>query len=505
MVEVSVHDEVEDYRMIIDGEGVDGASGERIDVEFPYTRDVWATIPRGNGTDVDRAVDAARRCFESDEWRSMNASERGTLLFALADAIEEGKDELVRTGVLGNAKLVREMEGRIESIAEWYRYFGGLADKVEGRTIPSDLDGRFVYTRREPYGVVAGITPWNSPLSLGTYKIAPAIAAGNTVVLKPSEVNPVSTIVLAELALEAGFPPGALNVVTGYGEAGAALTDHDDVDKVAFTGGIEAGSSVGETAGNNVVPVTLELGGKSPNIVFPDVEIEKALTGTVRSIFSSTGQSCNAGSRLFVHSDIHDEFVERLVERAEEITLGSPMDPTTEMGPIAEEGQFSKVRNYVEIARQEGATLVTGGEPRDDLPGGLFYPPTIFIDVTNDMRIAQEEVFGPVLAVQEFETEDEVVRKANDTEYGLAAGVWTDDLARGHRMSDRLEAGIVWVNTYRQLSYSVPFGGKKRSGIGRENGQEAIDEHLETKSVVVNTSGEVPSPFRPYEGSGDDE
>ena len=499
MLDISEPTGVTDYGMVIDGNVVESESGDRFDVKYPYTQDVWATVPHGTEEDVDRAVTAAHACYESDGWQSLTATERGKLLFALADELEDDLEEMVRLGVFGNGKLVKEMEGRIGSIADWYRYFGGLADKVSGDTIPTDLDGRFTYTRRVPYGVVAGVTPWNSPLSLGTYKVAPAIAAGNTIVLKPSEVNPVTTVRLAELALKAGFPDGALNVVTGYGDAGQALTDHPDVRKVAFTGGLAAGSEVGKTAGKNIAPVTLELGGKSPNIVFPDADLDLAVTGAVRSIFSSSGQSCNAGSRLFLHTDIHDEFVSRLADRAEETVVGNPLDPETNMGPIAHEGQYELVEEYVQSAIEEGATLVTGGEPLDDAEGELLYPPTIFTDVTDDMTLAREEVFGPVVSVFEFETEDEVVSRANDTEYGLAAGVWTTDLERGLRLTERIDAGIVWVNTYRQLSFTLPFGGMKKSGVGRENGTEAIDEYLQTKSVCINTSGKVPDPFKPYE------
>jgi aldehyde dehydrogenase (NAD+) len=499
MVQVNVPQEVTDYQMVIDGERVASRSGDVLDVEFPFTRESWATVPEANAADVDAAVKSAQECYESDAWQSLSATERGELLFELADCIEDDLDELVRMGVLGNGKLVKEMVGRIGTVADFYRYFGGLADKTCGDTIPTDLEGTFAFTRREPYGVVAGITPWNSPLSIGTYKVAPAIAAGNTVVLKPSEVNPVTTIRLAELALDAGFPPGALNVVTGYGDAGAALTGHEGVSKVAFTGGLEAGSAVGKAAGENVVPVTLELGGKSPNIVFPDADLDAALNGTVRSIFSSSGQSCNAGSRLFLHEDIHDDFVSRLVDRAEDITVGSPLDPETDMGPIAEPGQFEKINELVATAEAEGASLETGGEALTDHEGELLFPPTIFTDVRNDMTIASEELFGPVLSVFRFSEEDEVVDLANDTEYGLAAGVWTTDLQRGLRMTDRIDAGIVWVNTYRQLSMTIPFGGMKKSGIGRENGRQAIEEYLQTKSAVVNTSGVVPDPFTPYE------
>jgi aldehyde dehydrogenase (NAD+) len=493
-------DEVETYPMFVDGEATEASSGEWIDVDFPYNGETWARVPRGTGEDIDRAVSAARRCFESDEWQSMDGTDRGELLHAFADELQGHGDELARQGVLGNGKLLAELEGRVGVVSDWLRYFAGLADKVQGEYIPDDNEGMFVHTRPEPYGVVGAITPWNSPMTLATYKIAPAIATGNTVVLKPTEVNPVTTIRLAEIARDAGIPAGAVNVVTGYGdEAGVALSSHDGIDKLAFTGGTEAGRSVAAAAGRNIVPFTLELGGKSPNVVFEDADLDNALNGALRGIFSSTGQTCVAGSRLFLHESIHDEFVDRLVERAEEIRPGDPFEESTQIGPIACEPQYEKVKDYVQIAKDDGATLVTGGEPTGEYEQGLCFPPTVFTDVENDMRIAQEEVFGPVLAVLSFSDEEEVVAEANDVEYGLAAGVWTEDMGRAHRMMDALEAGVVWVNTYRKMSYTTPFGGKKASGIGRENGMEAVEEYVETKSVYLNTSGEVSNPFNPYD------
>ena len=489
-------DDVTDYSMLINGESVEATSGERFEVEYPYTREVWATVPRGGPEDVDAAVAAARDCFESDEWQSMTATDRGRLLYDLADEFEEHTDELAELGTLENGKLIREMGGQVDSLPDWFRYFAGAADKVHGDTIPVD-DGRmFNFTRLEPYGVVGAITPWNSPLPLLLYKLAPAIAAGNTVVVKPSENTPVTTIRLAEIAADAGWPSGALNVVTGFGEAGAVLSDHEDVDKVSFTGGLETGSKVGETAGRNIVPATLELGGKSPNIVFDDADLNNAVTGAIKGIFAAGGQSCIAGSRLFVQESIYDEFLDRLVDRAADIELGDPMDPETEMGPLAFEDQHDKVRQYVEIAKNEGATLTLGGEPPEDAESNLFFPPTIFTDVTNDMRIAQEEIFGPVLVVIPFEDEEEVVETANDTLFGLAAGVWTNDVRRAMRMTDRLEAGVVWINTYRKSSFTTPSGGFKKSGLGREKGLQSVYEYLQTKSVWMELEGEVSDPFK---------
>lgn len=372
----------------------------------------------------------------------------------------------------------------------------GLADKIGGKTLPVEERRMFNFTLRELYGVVGAITPWNSPLMLLTYKLAPAIAAGNTVVAKPSEVTPVTAIRLAELAAEAGFPAGAFNVVTGGGSVGEALSQHDSVDKLAFTGGTDAGRAVGRTAGDRVVPVTLELGGKSANIVFPDADLDTAVTGVVKGIFAATGQTCVAGSRLLVHEDIHDDFVDRLVQRTEDITLGNPFSETVELAPLATERQCDKVAKYVRIAREEGATVRTGGERQTVNDCQQFYPPTILTAVSNDMRVAREEIFGPVLAVIPFEDEDQAVTIANDSPFGLAAGLWTTDLQRGIRLTRRLEAGVVWVNTYRKSSFTTPFGGRKQSGVGREKGVEAIDEYLQTKSVWIETEGEVSDPFK---------
>jgi len=488
--------EPEAYRMHVDGESRAAADGDRLSVTYPYTGEVWATVPDAAAADVDEAVAAARRCFESDEWQSLTATDRGELLYALADLLEEHVDELGRIGTLSNGKLHREMHGQAGGLPKWYRYYAGLADKIDGRTLPVEDRRMFNFTLREPYGVVGAVTPWNSPLMLLTYKLAPAIAAGNTVVAKPSEVTPVGAIRLAELADEAGFPPGAFNVVTGAGGTGAALTEHDDIDKVAFTGGQAAGQAVGETAGGNILPVTLELGGKSANIVFPDADLETAVTGAIKGIFAATGQSCVAGSRLLLHDEIYDEFLDRLRNRTEALTLGDPFDGDSQIAPVATERQCRKVERFVERGHEEGATLLTGGERRSIGPCDRFFEPTIFTDVTNDMEIAREEIFGPVLSVLSFADEEEALGIANDSAYGLAAGVWTTDLRRGVRMSRELEAGVVWVNTYRKSSFTTPFGGYKQSGVGREKGVEAIDEYLQTKSVWIETEGTVSDPFK---------
>ena len=488
--------EREAYSMHVGGESVESSSGERLAVTYPYTGEEWASVPDAVEEDVDAAVASARECFESEEWQSLTATDRGELLYDLADVLRDHVDELGRLESLSNGKLYREMHGQAEGLPKWYRYYAGLADKVNGKTLPVEESRMFNFTLREPYGVVGAITPWNSPLNLLTYKLAPAIAAGNTVVAKPSEVTPVSAIRLAELASEAGWPDGAFNVVTGAGGTGAALSDHDDIGKVAFTGGTEVGRAIGRSAGDHVRPATLELGGKSANIVFPDADLDTAVTGAVKGIFAATGQTCVAGSRLLLHEDIHDDFVDRLVERTETLTLGDPFDEETEMAPVATPDQCEKVASYVEMAREEGATVATGGERLSIGPCDQFYAPTILTDVTNDMRVAQEEIFGPVLSVIPFADEDDALSIANDSEFGLAAGVWTTNLQRGVRMSRELEAGVVWVNTYRKSSFTTPFGGYKKSGVGREKGAEAIDEYLQTKSVWMETSGDVSDPFK---------
>jgi aldehyde dehydrogenase (NAD+) len=491
----NIPSEPADYDMFIDGSSMASESGERFDIEYPYDRSVWATAPRGNEHDVDMAVTAAQECFESDEWQKMTATQRGNLLFEFANVLEDHTEELGRLESLSNGKLFSAMNAQAEALPKWYRYYAGLADKITGTTIPVDDDRMFNFTLKEPYGVVGAITPWNSPLMLATYKIAPAIAAGNTVVLKPSELTPISAIRLAELANKAGWPDGALNVVTGFARPGAALTEHNCVQKVAFTGGLETGSTVGETAGRNIKDVTLELGGKSPNIVFPDADMDKAVTGAIKGIFAASGQTCIAGSRLFLHESIIDDFVDELLSETRKIRMGDPFDEDSEIGPIAFQGQLEKIQKHVNIAKSEGAKLACGGEPRDDLPGGLFFPPTILTDVDNNMKIAQKEVFGPVLSVLSFSNEADVIRKANDSNFGLAAGVWTNDLRRAVRMSNNLEAGVVWVNTYRKSSFTTPFGGYKKSGIGVEKGVEALDDYLQIKSVWMELEGELSNPF----------
>ena len=485
------------YQMYIDGSFTDSSSGQTFETENPYTGQPWATVARGNRDDVDRAVKAAHRALNG-EWRAMTASKRGALLRKLGDLITEHSKALAEIEVRDNGKLYAEMSGQTAYMAQWYYYFGGLADKVEGAVIPTDKPETFNYTRFEPVGVVAAIIPWNSPLLLATWKLAPGLAAGCTFVIKPSEFTSVSALEFVKLVEQAGFPPGVVNVVTGFGpEVGAPLVEHPLVNKVAFTGSDATGQRIYESAAKSLKRVSLELGGKSPNIVFGDAEMENAVKGVISGIFAATGQTCIAGSRLLIQRSIHQEFVERLVAFARTAKMGDPMNPDTQVGPITNKPQYEKVLEYIDIARSEGAVpLLGGGKPaQPELAKGWFVEPTIFDGVNNRMRIAQEEVFGPVLSIIPFEDDDDAIAIANDVMFGLAAGVWTQDMRRALKMADRLQAGTIWINTYRAISYLSPFGGYKRSGIGRESGQDAIREYLQTKCVWISTAKDVPNPF----------
>ena len=486
------------YQMLIGGASVDPAGGAWFESVNPFTGQPWALIPRGGKEDIDRAVCAARGAFYEGEWRKMTATARGALLRRLGDLIAGEAERLATIESTDNGKLFAEMRGQLNYIPQWFHYFGGLADKIEGRVIPIDKPGVFNFTREEPLGVVAAITPWNSPLLLAAWKLAPALAAGNTVVWKPSEFSSVSALEFGALFEKAGIPPGVVNIVTGYGnEVGEPLVTHPAVSKVAFTGGDRTGEQVYQMAARGIKHVTLELGGKSANIVFDDADLDSAVKGVVSGIFAATGQTCIAGSRALIHRPIHDEFVERLLALARTAQMGNPLELTTQVGPVTTRPQYEKVLEYIRIAKDEGAVCRLGGgaATRPECGSGWFVEPTIFTGVEPRMRIANEEVFGPVLSIIPFEDEDEAVRIANNTIYGLAAGVWTTSMRRALTMSERLEAGTVWINTYRAVSYMSPFGGYKRSGIGRESGIDAIREYLQTKSVWIDISGSSPNPF----------
>ena len=432
------------------------------------------------------------------EWARMSPTQRGHALRRFADVVAKHAERLATIEVRDNGKLFAEMSNQCRYLVEWFHYYGGLADKVQGTVPPIDKPGVLNFTRFEPIGVTACITPWNSPLLLMAWKVAPALAAGNAVVIKPSEFSSASTLEFAALTLEAGLPPGLVNVVTGYGnEVGEPLVAHPLVRKVAFTGGESGGRHVNIAAAADFKHVTLELGGKSANIVFEDARLDDAVSGAISGIFAASGQTCIAGSRLLVHESIHDQFLDRLVTLARTARLGDPMSPDTQIGPITTQPQYRKVVDYIEIAKKEGARCVMGGGPAEKPAGagGWFVQPTIFADVLPDMRIAQEEVFGPVLCVIRFKDDEDAIRIANSTNYGLAAGVWTESLRRAVEMSNRLVAGTVWVNTYRSTSYTTPFGGYKASGLGRENGIDAIREYLQTKSVWFYTGGPVGNPY----------
>lgn len=486
------------FENVVNGVRLGSADGRWIESANPFTGKPWAEVPHCGTDDVDRAVDAAHRAFVKGPWPAMTASARGKLLRRLGDLIERDAARLAGIEVKDNGKLLAEMAGQVRYMAEWYHYFGGLADKIEGGVVPSDKPDMFTYTKREPLGVVVCITPWNSPLLLLTWKLAPALAAGNTIVIKPSEFTSCSTLAFMDLIAEAGFPEGVVNTVTGFGsEIGTALVEHPKVAKVAFTGGDATGASVYAAAARGIKHVTLELGGKSPNIVFADANIDDAVKGAISGIFAASGQTCIAGSRLLVQRAVYDEVCEKVASFAGTARLGDPMDPGTQVGPITTQPQRRKVLDYMDVAKGEGARcLLGGGTPdRPDLKDGWFVEPTIFADVSNDMRIAREEVFGPILSIIPFEDDEEAVEIANDTIYGLASGVWTSNIRRAFTMADRIRAGTVWVNTYRAVSYLAPFGGYKKSGIGRESGQHAIDEYLQTKCVWINLAEGVPNPF----------
>jgi aldehyde dehydrogenase (NAD+) len=476
--------EIRAYGHWIDGAWVEpaGAIFEGLD---PTTAKRWYTAADATAEEVDRAVKAARAALENPAWRDLTQTQRGALLRKLADRIGESVDDLARVETLDNGKLLRETTGQVKRVPEFFYYYGGIADKILGDVIPGNKPELLNYTLREPIGVVAGIIPWNSPLQLAAMKLAPALATGCTMVLKPSEHASASLLELMPMFDVVGVPPGVVNLVTGGGPTGAALVEHPGVDKVAFTGGTEAGRKVAVAAAEHLAETTLELGGKSPQLVFEDADPNNVAMGMLAGIFAAGGQTCVAGSRAFIHASLYDEVCELVADRAEKVRVGDPLSDDTDLGPLAVEAQREKVERYVGIGLEE-AKLRAGGKRPEGMPDGWFYEPTVFSEVNNNMRLAREEIFGPVLAVGRFEDDDEAVRIANDTPYGLAAGVWTQNLSRAHTVASKLDAGTVWINTYRSLSPLSPFGGFKDSGMGKENGTDAVLEYTRVKSVWVN-------------------
>ena len=481
----------ETMRLYIDGAFVE-TEGSLPSIN-PATGEVLANAPLATERDVDAAVAAAARAF--DAWRFTPPTQRARLMWKLADLLETNKEELATIEVLDNGKPMWEAQAvDIALTIELLRYYGGWTTKIDGKVLPNSIPGMFTIAKREPVGVVAAITPWNFPLLEVAYKLGPALAAGCTIVIKPSELAPMSTLRLMQLVDEAGFPPGVVNVVIGGPEVGAALVRHPGVQKVAFTGQTATGKEIMRTAVDGLKRVTLELGGKSPNIVFADADLEAAASGAFGGIFFNQGQACVAGSRLFVEAPVADELVERVVDQAGAIRLGSGLDPETQMGPLISANHRTRVRSYVDSAADEGAEVAVGGHDAsvEGLQGGFFLEPTVLKGVRNDMKAAQEEIFGPVLAVIPWKDEEELLALANGIDYGLASGIWTSDVSKALRVADRLDAGTVWINTYGMFDVAVPFGGRKHSGFGKELGEEALEPYLHSKSVWLDLTSAVP-------------
>ena len=472
-------------QLLINNEWVKSVSGRHFETINPATGEVICDVAEADAQDVDKAVQAARAAFTTGVWRKISATRRGELLYKLADLIEQNIDELARLETLDNGKPLSEsLNIDLPAVIDCYRYYAGWADKVQGKTIP--IKGPyFCYTRHEPVGVVGQIIPWNFPLLMQAWKLAPALATGNTVVLKTAEQTPLSALRVGELIIEAGFPPGVVNILSGYGPtAGAAIAHHMDIDKVAFTGSTEVGRLVMEAAAkSNLKRVTLELGGKSPNIIFADASMDEAIEGAHFALFFNQGQCCCAGSRVFVEEKCYDEFVLKSVERAKQRVIGNPFDTKTEQGPQVDKEQFDKVIGYIESGMREGAEMLCGGGRFGDR--GFFIQPTVFADVRDDMKIAQEEIFGPVMSIIKFKDIDEVIERANATIYGLAAAVWTKDITKAYAIANNVRAGTVWVNCYDVLDTAAPFGGFKQSGIGRELGEYGLQQYTEVKTVTI--------------------
>jgi acyl-CoA reductase-like NAD-dependent aldehyde dehydrogenase len=471
-------------RLVIGGERPEAADGRTFETIDPATGEPICEVALAGPEDVDRAVEAAQAALDGP-LRKLSPSKRAGLMYGLAELIKANGDQLAELESLDNGKPVTSARGDIAATVSHLRYYAGWPTKIEGETIPVSARDVLCYTLREPVGVCAQIVPWNYPLLMAIWKVAPALAAGCAIVLKPAEQTPLTALRLGELALEAGFPEGTLNVLTGDGTTGASLVDHAGVDKVAFTGSTVVGREIGEKCGRSLKRLTLELGGKSPNIILPDADLDRAIPGSYQGIYSNSGQACNAGSRLYVARQLFDEVVERLASYAREAKVGPGLDPETEFGPLVSEEQFERVKGYIDSGVQEGAKVVAGGSPDGGNGGGYFVEPTLFTGVADSMRIAREEIFGPVLVAMPFEDLEEVARRANDTEYGLAAGLWTRDISNAHKLAAMLQAGNVYVNTWGGGDPAAPFGGYKASGIGREKGRANLDAYLETKTVWV--------------------
>ena len=478
---------IEPGKLLIDGQWADGS--KTFATTNPATGDVLTQVAEASASDVDRAVSAARKAFEdrSGPWRKMSASERGRLIWKLADLIEKNLDELAELETLDNGKPIFESRYiDMPMVIDVLRYYAGWATKIHGETI-NTFENAFTYTLREPVGVVGLIVPWNFPLLIASWKLGPALACGNTIILKPAEQTPLTTLRFGQLAIEAGIPAGVINILTGGPEVGKAIVRHPGIDKIAFTGSTSVGKEIMRGAADTLKRITLELGGKSPNIVFADSDLDSAVKGAINGIFYGKGECCNAGSRLFVENKVKDEFVEKLIGRAKKMQPADPLDPKTRLGAIVSQEQMQNVLGYIEAGKKEGAQIVAGGN-RAMVGGdkGFFIEPTIFTGVKNEMKIAQEEIFGPVLATLGFDDVDEVVELANNSPYGLAAAVWTRDINRANQVSRRLRAGLVWINTYGPMDASMPFGGHKSSGFGRELGMHAIEHYTELKTIWLN-------------------
>lgn len=488
--------DIRTFRMLIDGDWVSASDGKTFNSVNPATGEIWCRIPEATAEDTDRAVRAAHRAFVSGPWAEKTPSQRGACLRRLADLLAAKSEDLGRTESIDTGKMLKETRWQAKYIAEFFQYFAGCADKISGETLPIDKPDMFVFTKREPLGVIAAIVPWNSQLFLAAVKIGPALAAGNTVVLKASEHASATMLEFGELFQEAGFPPGVVNIISGHGHpCGSALTSHPLVARISFTGGPNAARHILENSKNNFAEVSLELGGKSPFIVFDDADIVSAVNGSIAGIFGASGQSCVAGSRLYLHEDIADEFLEKMIAITQNIKIGDPLADDTQMGPLCTKGQIETIEREVALAIKEGGKVLIGGRRPKGMTG-QFYEPTIIECPRQGMHIVDTELFGPVLCVQRFKTEAEVIALANDTKHGLAAGIFTTNSARSLRVANAVRAGIVWVNTYRAVSPIAPFGGVKGSGYGRESGFQAMYDYTRPKTIWMNTSDEpMANPF----------